>query len=166
MTQAKSIVLQFADFRKPATPLTPREARRLERNLTPAATETGKNHRLRISRREVWWKAERVTRYWRARLDWHGALDLAQSRGVGDSATFPPTNPDDRGKLCDVWREALAKQLLTPAPDLAAITWKRAQLAGRGFKCVPVSRERAQRAIDDDVAFLAAHPVRQSKREA
>jgi hypothetical protein len=52
------------------------------------------------------------------------------------------------------------KQLLTPAADAAAIAWKRAQLAGRDFKQLPAKAERIERVIADDVAFLAAHPVR------
>jgi hypothetical protein len=37
-----------------------------------------KNSRLRIARRDAWWRAGRVTDYWRARLDWHSALECAQ----------------------------------------------------------------------------------------
>jgi hypothetical protein len=102
----------------------------------------------------------------RTRLDWQHALEHAQRRGVGDSGTFPPAKDEDRFVMVDAWRAAVVRQLLTPAPDLAAITWKRSQLAGRDFAHLPVSRERAERAIADDVAFLAAHPVRQSKRGA
>jgi hypothetical protein len=57
------------------------------------------------------------------------------------------------------------KQLLTPAPDLAAITWKRAQLAGSGFGHLPIKAPRVEQAIAGDVAFLAAHPTR-TKRGA
>jgi hypothetical protein len=52
------------------------------------------------------------------------------------------------------------KKLLTPAPDLRAVTWKRAQLAGRRFSHLPTRKERVERAIADDVAFLDAHPTR------
>ncbi|MGY2903710.1 hypothetical protein [Bradyrhizobium sp. URHC0002] len=55
------------------------------------------------------------------------------------------------------------KQLLTPAPDLAAITWKRAKLAGRQFSHLPIKAERIEQAITEDVAFLAAHPTRVRK---
>ena len=89
MTQAKGIVLQIADFRKPPEPLTPREKRRLERQISPAATETAKNLRIRIARRNAWWYADRVAGYWRARLDWQCALQLAQKHKIGDSGSFP-----------------------------------------------------------------------------
>jgi hypothetical protein len=32
--------------------------------------QPAKNSRLRIARRDAWWRAGRVTDYWRARLDW------------------------------------------------------------------------------------------------
>jgi hypothetical protein len=65
----------------------------------------------------------------------------------------------------DKWREAVAKKLLTPAPDLDAITWKRAKLKSSDFPHLPVKKERVERAIADDVAFLEAHPTR-AKRGA
>jgi hypothetical protein len=50
----------------------------------------------------------------------------------------------------------------------AAITWKRAKLKSRDFPHLPIKRERVERAIADDVAFLAAHPTRAKRapREA
>jgi hypothetical protein len=136
--------------------------RALERRekLPPPATETAKNSRIRIKRRDVWWHAGRVADYWCARLDWQAALECAQSWGVADSGKIQPAGTESRYDLVDKWREAVVKQLLTPATDLAAITWKRAKLAGRGFSHLPVTRERVDQAIADDVAFLTAHPTR------
>jgi hypothetical protein len=54
------------------------------------------------------------------------------------------------------------KQLLTPAPDIGAVTWKRAQLRAENYRYSDVKPERIERAIADDVAFLAAHPTRRS----
>jgi hypothetical protein len=68
-------------------------------------------------------------------------------------------------RLVDRWREALVKQLLTPAPDLMSVTWKKAALAQGQYRYVGVSDQRIERAIED-LAFLAAHPVRQSKRRS
>jgi hypothetical protein len=148
--------------------LTPRQLRRAGRpELPPPATETAKNARIRIARRDVWWRADRTTEYWRARMDWQHALEIAEMWGIADSDSFPSPRSDiSRLALVDKWREAVAKQLLTPASDLAAITWKRAKLAGGGFSHLPVRRERVERAIADDVAFLAAHPARRSNSEA
>jgi hypothetical protein len=146
-----------------ARALTPRQMRRLGKpELPPPATETARNSRIRTARRDAWWRAERLEDYWRARLDWLSALSTAQRHGIGDSASFPSAETETRFELLDIWRAAVAKKLLTPAPDLAAITWKRGQLKSRGFSYVPVKKERVERAIANDVDFLAAHPTRKS----
>jgi hypothetical protein len=64
------------------------------------------------------------------------------------------------------YREALVKQLLTPAPDLRSVTWKQAALASRQFRHTSVKSERIERAIAEDLAFLAAHPIRHNNSEA
>jgi hypothetical protein len=56
--------------------------------------------------------------------------------------------------------------MLTPAPDLSAVTWKSAKLKTGEFNRLPITAERAEQVIADDVAFLAAHPVRQSNRRS
>ena len=145
---------------------TPRQRRREGKpELPPPATETAKNSRIRIARRDAWWRAGRVTDYWRARMDWHSALSCAQRHGIGDANSYPTEN-ESRFDLVDKWREAVVKQLLTPAPDGAAVAWKRAKLAGRGFGHLPTKAERIERVIAEDLAFLAAHPTRRSNSEA
>jgi hypothetical protein len=52
-------------------------------------TDTCRNQRLRLSRRDAWWVARRSTDYWRARLDWHTALGLAQEYNVADANSYP-----------------------------------------------------------------------------
>jgi hypothetical protein len=85
--------------------------------------------------------------------------------GEFETASFPSAENENRSALVDKWREAVAKKLLTPAPDLGAITWKRAKLKSSDFPYLPVKKERVERAIADDVAFLEAHPTR-AKRGA
>jgi hypothetical protein len=51
----------------------------------------------------------------------------------------------------------IAKQFLTPAPDVASVTWKRQQLASGNHHRTDLTSERIERAIADDLAFLAAH---------
>jgi hypothetical protein len=135
--------------------------RRREQPLPEPLTETCKNQRLRNARREVWRDASALTRYWRARLDWHSALEFAQGR-IADADRFPPVENESRMSLVDTWRAALVKQLLTPAPDIGAVAWKRAQLRAENYCYSGVKPERIERAIADDVAFLEAHPTRRS----
>jgi hypothetical protein len=47
-----------------------------------------------------------------------------------------------------------------------AVAWKKASLASGQHQYTDVKTERVERAIADDLAFLAAHPVRQSNRRS
>jgi hypothetical protein len=58
------------------------------------------------------------------------------------------------------------KQLLTPAWDTASVKWKQMALARGQHHYTGVKSERIERAIADDLAFLATHPVRRSNSEA
>jgi hypothetical protein len=53
-------------------------------------------------------------------------------------------------------------QLLTPAPDTGAITWKRATFAAGQHKHTDTKPVRIERAIADDEAWLAAHPTKRT----
>jgi hypothetical protein len=127
---------------------------------------TCKNSRLRQMRDKAWNRARQTTSYWRARLDWRDTLKWAQDWGLADSGSFPPAADENRFSLVDTWREAVVKQLLTPAPNVAAVAWKRAKFSGRDFRYLPVKPDRVESVIADDVAWLAAHPTRRSNSEA
>jgi hypothetical protein len=143
--------------------LTPSEGKP---ELLPPATETAKNARIRTERRDAWWLAERAEKYWYARWKWLNALEIAQKYKIGDSGSFPPPAHASSFEAVGKWREAVAKQLLTPAPTLADVAWKRAKVKSDDFKQLPIALARAERAIAEDLAFLAAHPTRQSNSEA
>lgn len=61
------------------------------------------------------------------------------------------------------WRAAKANQLLTPAYLAAGVVWKKECLTADGLEYLPVERRQVERAIAEDEAFLASHPVRQTK---
>lgn len=138
------------------------ELSRNGRPLPPALTESCRNHRARLKRRDVWWQAERTTSYWRARREWSSVLRTAQQRGIGDADHFPQVVPGEEWDLVERWRTALVKQMLTPAPDLAAVAWKRARLTSEHWEYCDVKPERLQQAIDADAEWLAAHPSKKS----
>jgi hypothetical protein len=122
-----------------------------------------RNHRMRQSRRDAWRTAEGLTNFARARMDWHSSLQTAQSWNVAGSNEYPNfQDSQDRIGLVDRWRDALVKQMLTPAPDQAAVNWKRVQMRGGQYRYVGVKAEKLQRAIDADVEWLIAHPARKS----
>jgi hypothetical protein len=91
---------------------------------------------------------------------------IARVQDLPEGNNHPPHNPDDRWRLLANFRQALVQQLLTPAPTAAAVNWKKAAFAGGQHKYTDVKVERIERAIADDLAFLAAHPVRRSNSEA
>ena len=127
-------------------------------------TETCKNQRLRKSRRDAWRTAEHLTSFARARMDWHAALSCAQSWSVPGADHYPSADEGDgRFDLVAIWRETLVQQMLTPAPDLSAIAWKRTQLKGGQHEHIGVKAETIARAIAADEKWLAAHPSKRSK---
>ena len=142
---------------------TRRERRIRERQEVPAATETGRNHRMRLQRRAEWWKAEAATRLWRQLFELIGAVDFAMSRGVTEAAQYCR---EDRFVYVKRWRKALMQQLLMPAPDAGAIAWKLRTFAAGQHEHTDTKPERIERAIAADRAWLDAHPVRQSRPKA
>jgi hypothetical protein len=149
-----------------------RKARAIKVNAEPAqpaapSSITAGNSRLRKERQEVWRMAEAATRYWRVRLDFEDAVSWAQRLGVSEGDSHPAVDPDSRMPMADRYRKALVEQLLTPAWDIASVTWKRAVLARNDYVIGPyVKAERVEKAVADDLAWLAAHPTRRSNSEA
>jgi hypothetical protein len=135
----------------------------------PSLSTIARNKRLREARRDAWWDAEAATRYYRAALEFRLAVSVARCRGIPEGnfgGPFRPANgsPESgesaRLGMVANWREALVKQLLTPAPDMAAVSWKRAALAAGKWRHTGTTREQIEQAIAEDVAFLAAHPTK------
>jgi hypothetical protein len=137
------------------------------RALAGALSATAANGRLRKERGDAWWAAWAATRYWRARLKFEDAISTVQRGGLPEGDSHPAVDPDDRRPMVEKWRAALVRQLLTPAPHAAAVKWKQTELAkSKGqIRLTDVKPERIECAITEDLAFLAAHPVRQSNRQ-
>ena len=86
--------------------------------------------------------------------------------GISECRSHPAADDEDRQALVNGWRAARVKQLLTPAPDGASVKWKQDALARRKYEYTGLKPERLKHAIAEDLAFLAAHPVRQSNRRS
>jgi hypothetical protein len=128
-------------------------------------TITNRNKRLREERKDVWRKAAAATSYWHAQLELQMAIWKGQDLGISEAGRHPPTTVDDRLPLLENYRKAEVEQLLTPAPTVALVKWKQDFLAS-GIQFHNVTREQIEKAIADDLEFLAAHPMRRvrSKR--
>lgn len=124
---------------------------------------TAKNLRLRMARKGDWRIARRTTDYWRARMDWEYSLEVAQAYNIADSNEFIKAQRPVHHTLLELWRVALVKQMLTPAPDMAAVHWKQAQFKRGEHRWVAVKPEKIEQAIESDIEWLKAHPT--SRRE-
>jgi hypothetical protein len=137
---------------------------------TETLSPTLKNSRLRKKRKAAWLTAEAVKDYWMARLNLNSAVERVQRRDAPEGRDHPAVTPDDHWPLVKSFRKALVEQLLTPAPNRADVSWKKATLAGGQHRYVDYAKAEQlgrliERAIEDDEAFLAEHPTR-SKRKA
>lgn len=117
---------------------------------------------MREQRKGPWHKARVTTQYWRERIDWCDALSATQYAAIKEAAGDKGDNHNDRNLLVQKWRDAVAAQLLTPAPDMGAITWKRGQLSDRQWRWTSATDKQVERAIADDVAWLEQHPTKKS----
>jgi hypothetical protein len=137
-----------------------REARAREIE-TVELTETAKNSRLRDARKTAWREAETRVEYFHRRMEFECVVRRMQEMGLPEGNSHPA--PRDRGEAVRLWREALVYQFLLPAPRNDCVAWKKARLAIGEIERAGMTRERAQKVIDGDIAFLAAHPTKKSK---
>jgi hypothetical protein len=100
-----------------------------------------------------WHDARRRTDVLRAYLDFVSACyidnDLSKSL-LGSWASF---DQDQHFAAVDAWREAVAQQLMIPAPAREALDWKRRQ----DLRYLPVNPEEVARVIAADAAYLAEY---------
>jgi hypothetical protein len=125
-------------------------------------SDTGRNQRLRRNRRDVWLEADAVMDYWHAVMKMDTAISRVQRHETPEGALHPVREPKDYWGLVANYRIAWARLMLTPAPDMRSVTWKRAELKAEHHKHTDLKSERIERAITDDVEFLRAHPTRRS----
>jgi hypothetical protein len=90
-----------------------------------------------------------------------GAISRVQ--GLPEGNNHPPHDPNERWMILANWRRAIVAQLLAPAPFAPSVAWKKAALASGQHEFTDVKTERIERAIADDIAFLAAHLTRTKK---
>jgi hypothetical protein len=123
-------------------------------------TETCKNARLRNDRLDAWREADAVMDYWRISMKMDGAISRVQHCDAPEGALHPVRDPKGYWTLVEKYRLAWCHLMLTPAPDMRSVAWKRAQLKAGHHKHTGLTAERIERAIADDVEFLKAHPTR------
>ncbi|MGY0573885.1 hypothetical protein ACTGJ9_024705 [Bradyrhizobium sp. RDM12] len=135
------------------------------RHAQEPQTETAKNKQLREQRRAAWNAANAQAEYWKARLRMQDAIYIVRDRGLSEGQLHPEVNFEDWTPLLATFREAMARQFLTPAPTLDAVEWKRKKLAAGGHKYTGLTSEHIELVIAQDLAFLASHPMRRVRQE-
>ena len=162
-------IFQFADARqkfgkKPASqPATDRPRTAAGYFLKEDVSETCKNARLRSLRHDNWRKANTLREYWSASVKMMDAIERVQHHNMLEGNLHPEHKQADRWALIAKWRVAIVRQLLTPAPTAAEITWKRAAFKAGDHHYTDVKPGQIERAIADDVEFLKAHPTRRPR---
>jgi hypothetical protein len=144
--------------RSPKTP-----PRRKRNQPSGKLTDTHQNLLLRQDRQEAWRKADAIRVYWKACLKMDDAHQRIQGLPEGNNRL--PYDEHQRFVLVANWRQAVVQQLLTPAPDTRAVAWKRDAIARNQHKHTDIKVESIERAIADDITFLASHPIRHSNSE-
>jgi hypothetical protein len=162
-------VIQLAAFRgksavqrKRGTSIVQPERPQPEESLT----EIGRNFRLRQQRRGDWCRADAVREYWKAAREMDSAIHRVQQHELPEGDLHPQCAPGSCWPIIAKYRDAIMQQLLTPAPTALEITWKRAVFKHGDHEYTDIKPERIERAIADDLAFLAAHLVRHNNSEA
>jgi hypothetical protein len=131
------------------------------RQAAPSSITAG-NSRLRKERQETWRAAEAATRYWRVRLEFEDAVSCAQRLEIAEGDSHPDVDRADRYPMVGKYRAALVRQLLTPAFDANSVKWKEATIAKGQHKHTDANPKKIEKAIADDLAWLAAHPTRRT----
>ena len=150
-------------FERPAAqPKPARKPTTIERPLPEPATETGRNFRLRQQRRDDWCRADAIREYWKAAREMDSAIHRVQRCELPEGDLHQPLVPGSCWPIITKYRAAIMAQLLTPAPTVREIEWKRAVFKHGDHEYTDVKPERIERAIAEDVEFLRAHPTRRS----
>ena len=123
-------------------------------------TETARNSRLRSDRLDAWREVEAVMDYWHVAMKMHNVIQRVQVHGLPEGELHDKVDHAEYHPLVTKWREAWARLIITPAPDMRCVTWKQTKLKSRNQRCAGLSLARIEQAIADDIAFLKSHPTR------
>jgi hypothetical protein len=125
--------------------------------------DTALNSLLRQARKDGWRVAQIRVDYWDARILYLRAHAM-YVREIEHNPKLADAYEKPDWEYVGYLRKAVAKAILTPAPTMAAVAWKRSQMASGQWPYIPLDDPAALAAIADDEAFLAAHPTTRRPR--
>jgi len=128
------------------------------------STDISLNESLRRDRDGAWDRAEANVRFLRAQLECYRAVASAQKHGLPDARGMPALDAIADFDLVEKCRMDVIEQILTPAPKVAALMWKRRKVASLNeYDWVGgVKSARVEKALAEDEAFFKAFPARHS----
>jgi hypothetical protein len=132
----------------------------LNKPLGGISADISLNERLRGQRREAWWKASAKAEIWRARLEMHDRVAIAQKYQLPEVLGHPPVDHKDRDEILRSYREARVALMLTPVPSVGELLCKKRAFEQGDHVHIGMKPELIEKAIADDEAFLKAHPTR------
>ncbi|MGK9055175.1 hypothetical protein [Neorhizobium petrolearium] len=123
------------------------------------------NRMAREARYVEWKKAKATLGLWSARYQLHFAIYIFDRDVAGQEMTEQDEDMFSHrlSDLMQKMRAATAAQLRAPAPDQAAIEWKKRRLADEASWRGCITHEQLNEFIIKDEAFLEAHPIRKTK---
>lgn len=109
----------------------------------------------RDARYEAWGEAGARASFWKALDDLQHALYVAQRKKMPEALRYDPVELGSASwhATHHAYQGAIDRQLLTPAPNMGCVRWKQRQKFSR------LPRDRIERAIADDLAWLKRYPA-------
>jgi hypothetical protein len=140
------------------------EKQRMAALVGGVSADISLNESLRRDRAGAWSRAEAKVQFLLAQLEYYRAVEHAQKYEVPDARGLLTLDAAADFQLVESWRLAVMEHILTPAPKVSALTWKRRKVAGLGpFDWVGgATPARVEKALAEDEAFLKAFPARHS----
>lgn len=139
------------------------EAEQLAALAGGVSADIALNEKLRDLRKDAWRRSATKVRFLRSQITLFDETKYAQQIGIAEARGFPIVDEVERFRLVENWRSALIDHLLTPAPTVADLAWKRQKAASLSpYDWVGATPEQVEKAVASDETFLRSFPARHS----
>jgi hypothetical protein len=128
--------------------------RRISARMAGASAEISLKKQ-RDDRYEAWGEAGARASFWKALDDLQHALYVAQREKMPEALRYDPVELGSASwhAARHAYRDAIDRQLLTPAPNMGCVRWKQRQ------KFSGLRRDRIEKAVANDLAWLRKYPA-------
>lgn len=139
------------------------EAERLAALAGGVSSDIALNENLRDLRKEPWRRADAKVRFLNAMLEMYDAAGGAQRHGLALARDATVLDEVERFNLVENCRRAVLELLLTPAPTVGDLAWKRRKATSLNpYDWVGATPKQVEKALAADETFLRSFPARHS----